>query len=101
MAAYGYRSESSSDESVSDLESIEGYRFQPKQQGPTLQDAPKDKHGEENPRDAEMARRKTRGDEVDWCHCGKCRVDFLVHHNEYVCCQEAVATRHSGNYFCV
>ena len=102
MAAYGYRSESSSDESVSDLESIEGYRFQPKKQGPTLQDAPKGKHGEENLRDAEMARRRmTSGDEVDWCHCGKCRVDFLVHQNEYVRCQEAAATRHSGNYFCV
>ena len=56
MVAYAYRSESSSDESVSDLESIEGYRFQPKQQGRTLQDAPKGKRGEENLLEAEMAR---------------------------------------------
>ena len=70
MAAYGYRSESSSDESLSDLESIEGYRFQPKQQGPILQVAPKGQRGEENLREAEMARRRmTSGDEVDWCHC--------------------------------
>ncbi|KAI0213081.1 Dynein heavy chain 8, axonemal [Lamellibrachia satsuma] len=29
---------------------------------------------------------------IDWCRCGKCHIDYLAQLQEYICCQEEVAT---------
>ena len=66
-----------------------------------------DVRGGEDPKETEMTRRETsRGrDGIDWCRCGKCRVELLVRQQEYGCCQETAATRQQadlageGNYY--
>ena len=102
--AYRYGlSDSSSDGNSTDSE-VAGYRFQPQRQRSVLSDRP-DVRGREDPREIEMTRRETTRDGIDWCRCGKCRVELLVRRHEYGCCQETAATRQhaepagEGNYY--
>ena len=81
-----------------------GYIFQPQRQRPVLSDRP-DVRGGEDPREIEMMIRGTTRVGIDWCRCGKWRVELLVRRHEYGCCQETEATRQNaepageGNYF--